>query len=68
MTGSRMAAITALVAAFWGLAAQATPGYFPNGWGPVTKGMAGAGIALDGVGPLSGANNPAAILGVADQT
>ncbi|MDN5939147.1 MAG: outer membrane protein transport protein [Salinisphaera sp.] len=63
----RLAGAIALATVFWGAAGHAATGYVPNAWGPVSKGMAGAGIALDGVGPLSGANNPAAILGVADQ-
>lgn len=46
---------------------MASTGYFPIGWGTISKGMAGAGVALDGRSPLAGANNPAAILTVADQ-
>lgn len=56
-----------LTALIWSAAGHASTGYFPNGWGPIIKGMAGAGIALNGTSPLSGANNPAAILGVADR-
>lgn len=44
----------------------AATGYFPAGWGTVSKGMAGATVALDGESPLAGANNPAAIMTVPD--
>lgn len=64
---SLLAGSVALAAMLWSLQACAANGYFPNAWGAVSKGMAGAGIALDGVGPLAAANNPAAILTVADQ-
>lgn len=56
-------AATAMV---WSLAGYAGAGYFPNGWGAVSKGTAGAGIALGGDTPLAAANNPAGIVGVPD--
>lgn len=60
-------AITGMMALAWSLVVAGANGYFPNAWGPVSKGLAGAGIALDGVGPLAAANNPASILTVADR-
>lgn len=60
MTGWKYSAATAAVCCFClaGSPAFATNGYFANGQGTVSKGMAGAGVAL-GDGPLATAQNPA---------
>jgi long-chain fatty acid transport protein len=49
----------ALVLAVIPASGSATNGYFSHGYGTITKGMAGAGVAL-AQDPLAGATNPAA--------
>lgn len=53
-----LAVLSAAFLAFGGAPAHATNGFFANGYGAPSKGMAGAGIT-HGEGPLAAAQNPA---------